>query len=70
MLRLRFFSGIFFAAWASQLLWSGCGSTPDATGEAGIGAPGKPPATVLSDEEAHKLQLQQEADMLKAAKQK
>jgi hypothetical protein len=45
----------------------GCTKNPDATGEAGIGAPGVPPAQVLSDEEARKIQLKQEEELTKAS---
>jgi hypothetical protein len=50
---------------ASSVLPMGCFKDPDATGEGGIGAPGVPPAKVLSDEEAYKLQQQRDAELSK-----
>jgi hypothetical protein len=38
----------------------GCSKNPDATGEAGIGAPGTPPAQIPSEEELRQIQLKQD----------
>jgi len=46
----------------------GCGKDSDATGDAGIGAPGKAPDTVPSEEDMRKKQLEDEAATIKASK--
>jgi hypothetical protein len=47
----------------------GCGSDPDATGDAGIGAPGKLPDTPIpSEEEAYEEQMKREKELMKKEK--
>jgi|GEM_PF-5629589 len=62
MIRFRFAFALVLTAGVFPF---GCGKDPDATGDAGIGAPGKydPSLPVLSDEDAMKEQLKREAEI-------
>ncbi len=64
MIRLRL---VFMGLLTARLFPIGCGKDPDATGEVGIGAPGKvdPSIPVVSDAEAYKAQLKREVLELK-----